>query len=145
MGKLDVGVGDEFPVNEPEAPAQARGEGADERGSREDWRRRRDEWRQQRRAWRAEWRDRKRAFKDDIRRSVDENFGPHTFDRHRHHIMRAAIAAGLVLVAVAVLPFTFLLGIVVAIIAMFATRHGFFHHDHDDAYPSAGGRSDPAQ
>jgi hypothetical protein len=139
MGKLDIGVGDEFPVNEPEA-ASSQSPGSDRATSHEDWHRRRDEWRAHRRVRKAEWRARKHAFKVDLRRSAKENFGP--FARRHHPFIRVLIAAGLVALAVAVLPLLFLLGGFVAAIMLFAAHRGHRHHDE---YPVAGGRSEPVQ
>jgi hypothetical protein len=136
MGKLDIGVGDEFPVDEPET-AQSSSQNADEdwRAQRAEWRRRREEWRAQRRAWKAEWRGHRDAFKDDVRRSVHENFGPGSFTGNNSWVVRVLIAIGLVALAIALLPFLFLLGIAVAVVVMIASR---FHHHHYDDHPTAG-------
>lgn len=145
MGKLGVGVGDEFPVDEPAASTEPSSDTIDaDRAAREEWRRRRDEWRAQRRAWKAEWRARRNAFRADVRRSVHTNFGPGSFSEHNGWVVRVLIGIGLVALAIAVLPFLFLLGVFVAIGAMAVSRHGFFHH-HGHEYGAAGRGSDRTQ
>ena len=80
MGKLDIGVGDDFPVDEPAPPSPEAQEAA--KATREEWQRQkdewrhvRDEWRAQRGAWKEDMRARRNAFKADVRKSFHEHFG----------------------------------------------------------------------
>jgi hypothetical protein len=143
MGKLDIGVGDEFPVDEPAPPSPEDQDAA--RAAREEWRHRRDEWRQRKQEWRAmrdAWREdmrtRKDAFKRDVRKSFDENFGPRTYRGSSAYLLRFAAVIGIVVLTILLLPFLFMFGFVVlaAVLAFMAGRH---HHD----YPS--GTSNPSQ
>jgi hypothetical protein len=97
MGKIGVGIGDDFPVDDENGPqghgngaggpqgqsgqaggqANARNE-ADDRADYEEWKRRRNAWRadrEARRAEREEWKARKRAFKHKLREAIHESFG----------------------------------------------------------------------
>ena len=84
MSKIGVGVGEEFPVDETKpAETGAAGSQSDEtrcRGSRED----RDKMR-------SEWREKKRAFKDEMRRRWHENFGE-DYHHHHHRVVYVALA-----------------------------------------------------
>ena len=51
MGKLDIGVGDEFPVDEPPPPSQDTEEAV--RAAREEWQRQKEDWRRRKHEWRA--------------------------------------------------------------------------------------------
>ncbi len=122
MGKLGIGVGDEFPVNEPVPPSpDAKDNAAHEEWCRrrEEWRRRRDEWRAQRRARRADMRARRNAFKADLRRSLYENFDPRTVVEHNGFVVRFLIALALVALAIALLPFLVVFGFIALAIAFF--------------------------
>src|SRR3974390_1136197 len=91
MGKLDIGVGDEFPVDETQTPSPETQETVraareewrrhkdDWRRERDEWRRKKDEWRAHRDQWRNDMRARKESFKADLRRAIYENFGPRAF------------------------------------------------------------------
>jgi len=85
MGKIGVGVGDDFPVDDEnggasggqQGPANQRSE-ADDRAEYEMWKRRRDAWRAEREARRAEreaWKARKRAFKRKLKEAIHDSFG----------------------------------------------------------------------
>ena len=103
MGKLDIGVGEEFPLDE-----QARRESAGEHtadaasgcdygpnfgGSRQE---QREAWRRWRHQMRAEWHARKHAMRDQFRREFSD-------EHHRHHVLGSLAVAGLALVGLAAL------------------------------------------
>ena len=157
MSKVDVGVGEEFPVDDGDANRNAGAQGpqneADERAEFDAWKRRRDAERQyyeERRRHRAEWHQRKREFKERIRAAARE-FGQDYDDRdwrdHRWHGMRfwpIGVGIALVVLAIPVLilalffslisaafkaPFVILA--IVAIAALFFVlhhRHGHYHY-----------------
>ncbi len=50
MGKLDIGVGDEFPVDEPPPPSQDTEEAV--RAAREEWQHRKEDWHRRKHEWR---------------------------------------------------------------------------------------------
>lgn len=130
MGKLDIGVGDDFPVDEsappsPETLDAVRAARAECKGHREEWRRRREEWRAHRKAWRAEMRARRKAFKSDIKRSFEENFGTHAHPHHNPFLVRVAVILGILALAVALLPFLLMFGLVAfAAFEFFTGRRG---------------------
>ncbi len=133
MGKLGVGVGDEFPVNEPVPPSpDAEDDAACEEWCRRraEWRRRRDEWRAQRRAWRQDMWARRDAFKADLRRSLYEGFGPRifvgprAFVMHNGFVVRFLIALAFAALAIALLPFLVVFGFIALAIAFFSYAAG---------------------
>jgi hypothetical protein len=148
MGKLDVGVGDEFPVDEPPPPSPETEEAVraaheEWHRQRDEWRQRKDEWRQQRDAGRDEWRQRKEdlrrdrdawredmrarrdAFKADLKRSFVENFGPRSGYRGHPFFLRLGVVIGIVVLAIALLPFLLMFGFVVmAVVLFFAANRG---------------------
>jgi len=100
MGKLDVGVGEEFPLDEqakregvPDGPTCCNygPNGGPHQEQREAWRR----WRHH---MRAEWHDRKRAIREQFRREFAEDA-----EHHRHHMIGKIAVAGLALVGLAAL------------------------------------------
>jgi hypothetical protein len=103
MGKLDVGVGEEFPLDE-----QAKREGAADgpsccehgpngHGSREE---QREAWRRWRHHMRAEWHARRHAMREQFHRE----FAPDAeHEHHRHHMIGKIAVAGLALVGLAAL------------------------------------------
>jgi hypothetical protein len=122
MGKIDVGVGQDFPVEDGKQPDNTAGSD-DER-----CRRAREE---RGGAGRSEWRARKRAFREDVRASFHKHFGDHAFDMHHHGFGRVLIAVALVALAVAILPHVFLfVALVLAIVFYVAHRGGFYHYHH---------------
>lgn len=130
MGKLDVGVGDEFPVDEPPPPSQEcedtmREARAEWEQRKAEWHRRKDEWRVQREAWRDDMRARRDAFKADMRKSFYEHFGTSP-PRTNTILVRGAVAIGVVLVVIALLPVLFMFGLVAlgAAIIFFALTGG---------------------
>jgi hypothetical protein len=134
MGKLDVGVGDEFPVDDAPPPSQESEDAV--RAAREEWQRQREEWRQRKAEWRAqrdafreEMRTRGRAFKDDVRKSFCANFGDRPGRIGGRFAARALIVLGAIAVVIALLPFFFMFGFLalagVLFLAAFARgRHG---------------------
>ena len=118
MGKLDIGVGDDFPVDEP-APHenQSPEDRETDQAAREEWRRQRDEWRQRKAEWRAhrdawkeDMRTRGRAFKADVRKSFYENFGDRAHRFRGGFMPRVLVVLGLVALTIALLPFLLMFG-----------------------------------
>jgi Flp pilus assembly protein TadB len=136
MGKLDVGVGDEFPVDEPVPPSPGTEEAtcaADEewQSQKEEWRQRRNEWHAQRDAWKADLRARRDAFKADMRNSFQEHFGSRARLGFNPILMSGAAAIGFVVLMIALLPLALLLvPVAMGILVFLAVRH---HHDHHHA------------
>jgi len=94
MTKLDVGIGEEFPLDE-DAPRQPENK-AESVGCDEDWRNRR---RQRREAWRrfrdqmhAEWHGRRRGFRDGLNRQDDAEILDALRSRHVQHLALGALA-----------------------------------------------------
>jgi hypothetical protein len=115
MGKLDIGVGDDFPVDEPAPPSQEAQEAIasareEWRRQKEDWRKRRNEWRAQRRAWHDEMHERRDAFRAEMRSRFGEHFGWGFFGRKPSLGGRILIVLGCVALAIALLPFLFMFG-----------------------------------
>ena len=129
MGKLDIGVGDDFPVDEPAPPSPEDQEAA--RAAREEWDRQKDEWRERKAEWRAQreaWRANRDAFKADVRKSFHEHFGSRAFRGFRGvngFIPRVLIVFGLIALAIALLPFLFMFGfLALAVVLVFAGLRG---------------------
>ncbi len=120
MGKIDVGVGEDFPIEErPEQGPE--GAGSDDERCRKA--------RAEHDARRSEWRARKRAFRDDVRQSFHKHFGDQPFDRHHYGVMRVLIAVALLALAIAILPHVFwLIALVLTIVFFAAYRGGFYYH-----------------
>jgi hypothetical protein len=143
MGKLDIGVGDEFPVDEPPPPSQDTEEAV--RAAREEWQRQKDEWRQRKDEWRQhrhafkeDMRTRGRAFKADVRKSFRENFGDRPGRIGGGFAARFLIILGAIALAIALLPFLFMFGFfalaaVLFFVALTRGRHG----DYPPGRPSA--------
>jgi len=144
MGKLDVGVGDEFPMDDAPPPSQESEEAV--RAAREEWRQRKEEWRRRKAEWRAQrdafrddMRTRGRAFKDDVRRSFYANFGDRPYGRWGGAFAaRFLIVLGAIALAIALLPFLFMFGFLALAVALFFAafargRHG----DYPPGRPSA--------
>jgi Flp pilus assembly protein TadB len=124
MSKIDVGVGEDFPINDGQ-PAE--GEAAGPEGERCG---RREERSEEERARHAEWRSRKRGFRDDVRRSFRQHFGDHPFDRHHGGWLRVLLVVALLVLAIAILPHLFLLVALVLAVIFFAAHRGGFYHYH---------------
>src|SRR5579862_6065645 len=127
MGKLDIGVGDDFPVDEPAPPSPeaqdaARATRDEWHRQRDEWRRRRQEWREQRHAWREDMRARRNAFKDDVRKSFEEHFGRRGTRISAGIMPRVLIAFAVLALFIALLPFLFMFGFLAlaAVLVFFA-------------------------
>jgi hypothetical protein len=143
MGKLDIGVGDEFPVDEPPPPSQDTEEAV--RAAREDWQRQKEEWRQRKEEWRhhrhafkEDMRTRGRAFKADVRKSFHEHFGDRPGRIGGGLAARFLIVLGALALTIALLPFLFMFGFLALAVALFFValtrgRHG----DYPPGRPSA--------
>ena len=129
MGKLDVGVGDEFPVDEPAPPSPedteaVRAAREEWRQQKEEWRRRKDEWRAQRDAWKQDMRTRGQAFKADVRHSFHEHFGDQAHARGFRRLgwgfgTRVLVVLALVALTIALLPFLFMFGFLILAVVLF--------------------------
>ena len=146
MGKLDVGVGDEFPVDEPAPPSPEDTEAVhaareEWRQQKEEWRRGKDEWRAQRDAWKQDMRTRGQAFKADIRKSFTENFGDRPYARGFRaggFATRVLVTLALVALTIALLPFLFMFGFLILAAVLFfvaLTRGG--RRDYPPGRPNA--------
>jgi len=118
MGKLDIGVGDEFPVDETPPPSPEAQETID--SAREEWRRQRDEWRERKAEWRAQrdafredMRTRGRAFKADVRKSFHDNFGDRVHGFRGGFMPRVLFVLAAIALTIALLPFLFMFGFLV--------------------------------
>jgi hypothetical protein len=141
MGKLDVGVGDEFPVDEPAPPSPEDTEAVNAareewRRQKEEWHRRKQAWREERDAWKQDMRMRGQAFKADIRHSFHERFGDQPYARvfrmRGGFGSRLLVALALVALTIALLPFLFMFGflILAAVLFFVAVTRG-----HRSDYP----------
>jgi hypothetical protein len=147
MGKLDVGVGDEFPVDEPAPPSPEAAEAVrsareEWRQQKEEWRRGKAEWRAQRDAWKEDMRTRGQAFKADVRHSFHEHFGyrPHVrgFRAGGGFVPRLLIALALVALTIALLPFLFMFGfLILAAVLFFVALTRGFRRDDPPGRPTA--------
>jgi Flp pilus assembly protein TadB len=138
MGKLDVGVGDDFPVDEPPPPSPETEETV--RAAREEWQRQKEEWRQRKSEWRAQrhafredMRTRGRAFKDDVKRSFHENFGDRPGRWGGRFAARFLIVLGAMALVIALLPFLFMFGFLALAAALFFAA--FVRGRHSDFPP----------
>jgi hypothetical protein len=130
MGKLDIGVGDEFPVDEP--PPRSPDEEDTARAAREEWEHQKDEWRARKAEWRAQreaWRANRDAFKADVRKSFQEHFGSRGF-RVNGILPRVLIVFGLIAVAIALLPFLFMFGFLALAVVLFVAAIRGGGHGH---------------
>jgi len=144
MGKLDIGVGDEFPVDEPPPPSQETEEAV--RAAREEWQRQKEEWRQRKEEWRQHrhafkegMRTRGRAFKADVRKSFREHFGDRPYGRWGGGFAaRFLIVLGAVALTIALLPFLFMFGfLALAAVLFFVALTRGSHGDYPPGRPSA--------
>ena len=120
MSKIDVGVGEDFPINDGQTAEKTPGEA----GSDDDHRR---ACREEREARRTEWRSRRHAFGEDVRRAAHKHFGDHPFDHGG--LWRVLIGVALLALAIAILPHLFLFAALVLTVVFFvAHRRGFYHH-----------------
>jgi hypothetical protein len=142
MGKLGVGVGDDFPIDEGK-PREAAppGPGPDyekEREEwqkrREEWRRQRDQWREKRRQWRDEWRRKRREFREEMRARYGSDFDdyePWRWHADPHHIFRLLGILALIVVTIMIFSHIYILfGLIVLAGLYFAYRGGFDHFDY---------------
>jgi anti-sigma factor RsiW len=140
MGKLDIGVGDEFPVDEP--PPRSPEDDESARAAREEWDRQKDEWRARKAEWRAQreaWRADRDAFKADVRKSFREHFGSRGFRGLRGvngFLPRLLIGFGLIALAIALLPFLFMFGFLALAVVLMAAGLRGGRHDYRPGNPS---------
>ncbi len=143
MGKVDVGVGDDFPVDEP-APPSPEAQEAD-KADREEWQRQkdewrhvRDEWRAQRGAWKEDMRARRNAFKSDVRKSCHEHFGDRARPGMGGILTRVLLGFAVLALVIALLPFLFMFGFVLlaVVLVFFALARGH-RHDYPPGRPNA--------
>ena len=138
MGKLGVGVGDDFPIDEGQGPANGPAPDYEKqreewRRQREEWHRSREEWRERRRQWRDAWRQKKREFRAEMK----ARYGDAYDDDHHHHwhydshqFMRVIAIVGLVAVTIMIFSHIYMLfGLLVLAGLYFAYRGGFDHFD----------------
>jgi hypothetical protein len=137
MGKLGVGIGDEFPVEDPQGASPGSDPGSDAdpeyEKMREEYRKARDAWREQRRKMRDAWRARRRAYSSDTGSRYGDGYAADMWHEHGgfhpHHIANILLIAGLIMLAVIIFSHIYLLfGLVVLAGLYFAYRGGFDHH-----------------
>ena len=138
MGKLGVGIGDDFPIDDgrPQDTAPP-GPGSDYEREREEWRKRREEWREKRRQWRDEWRKKRREFQAEIQARYGDFHDDDHWRWHAspHHILRILAILGLIVVTIMIFSHIYILfGLIVLAGLYFAYRGGFDHFD----YPHTG-------
>ncbi|HTW36817.1 MAG TPA: hypothetical protein VMD53_19520 [Rhizomicrobium sp.] len=143
MGKLDIGVGDEFPVDEPPPPSQetedaVRAAREEWQRQKEEWRQRKEEWRRQRHAFKEDMRTRGRAFKADVRKSFYENFGDRPGRIGGGLAARFLIVLGAIALTIALLPFLFMFGfLALAAVLFFVALTRGRSGDYPPGRPSA--------
>jgi hypothetical protein len=134
MGKLGVGIGDEFPIDDGKQAGSEPPRDADYEKRREEYRKARDAWREQRRQWRDAWREKRRAFREDMRARHGGDYDHHDFhDYHAfgpHHVARILAIAGTIILAIILFSHIYLLfGLIVLAGLYYAYRGGFDHFD----------------
>jgi hypothetical protein len=134
MGKLGVGVGDDFPIDEGKGPSSGPQNDPDYEKRREEWHRQREEWRERRREWRNAWRQKKREFREEMRArygdAVDDYHHTHNWHMDGHGIVRVIAIVGLVAVTIMIFSHIYMLfGLLVLAGLYFAYRGGFDHFD----------------
>jgi hypothetical protein len=140
MGKLGVGVGDDFPIDEGKGPTNGPQNDPDYEKQREEWRRQREEWHRSREEWRErrrQWRDAWRQKKREFRAEMKARYGDAYDDDHHHHwhydshqFMRVIAIVGLVAVTIMIFSHIYMLfGLLVLAGLYFAYRGGFDHFD----------------
>src|SRR5690348_1173 len=151
MGKLGVGIGDEFPVDDPKGPASGENAGPGEpprdpdyEKTREEYRKARDAWREHRRKMRDAWRARRRAHHDEMHRRYGDAYAGYDWHEHWHldsrHISNLLLIAGLIVLAIVIFSHIYILfGLIVLAGLYFAYRGGFDHHFdlHDSPRPAS--------
>ncbi len=156
MGKLGVGIGDDFPVEDGQrgpsgenAAASDPGRDAEYEKRREDYRKARDAWREQRHKMRDAWREKRRAYREQMRARYGDahagefGHGPHWGDGHHwgfgpHRLFQILVIVGLVMLAIAIFSHIYILfGLVVLAGLYFAYRGGFDHFDFGEPPHSA--------
>ncbi len=142
MGKLGVGVGDDFPIDEgkprdaapPGAGPDYEKEREEWRKRREEWRKQRDEWREKRRQWRDEWRRKRREFREEMRARYGGDFDdyePWRWYGDPHHLFRILGILALIVVTIMIFSHIYILfGLIVLAGLYFAYRGGFDHFDY---------------
>lgn len=153
MGKLGVGIGDEFPIDGSKPSGEGGSDGPrrdpDYEARRDEWRKARETYRAARRQWREKWRDewreRKRAFGEEMRARCDAGEDvcyPHSehWYGHRGHRLFFSILAltGFLMIAFFIFNHIFvLLGLLVLAALFFAYHRGGF--DYFDQMPTGHG------
>jgi hypothetical protein len=154
MGKLGVGIGDEFPLEDgkPAGSGQGGERDAEYEKRREEFRKARDAWREQRRQWRDEWHARRRAFRDEMRARYGDAYdgddhhwrSPYWGSGSHHHLLQLLLIVGLIMLVIAIFSHIYILfGLVVLAGLYFAYRGGFDHFDFPDNHHSASPPSAP--
>lgn len=158
MGKLGVGIGDEFPIDDGKPQGQGSFGGPEDfyahnpdyEARRAEWRRQREAWREQRRQWReqwrAEWREKKRAFKEEMRARYENGEYPCDYGHdgwhhgywRSHRLFHILAVVGLIVIAATIFSHIYLLfGVIVLAGLWFAYRGGFDHFGPFDLTPAS--------
>jgi Flp pilus assembly protein TadB len=127
MGKIGIGVGEDFPVDEAAEPRTC-----------EDRDKEYEAQRRAREAWHAEWHERAHRFKDDVRRSYHEHFGDRGYLAHNYFVLRVLGVVAIVALVLALMPHVLmfaLMAVALGAVLFAALRHGIHHH----AMPPHGG------
>ena len=129
MGKVEVGVGEDFPVDE----GKPKEEGADgERGGRCSSHADRDAWRQHRREWKERWREHVRGHMHD-RGYRHEDYGHHRRFGRGYGLKALAVLGALALVIFVVSHLFYILVGAAAVAVLFAA---YQHHNHGGRWDS---------
>ena len=151
MGKLGVGVGDEFPLEDgkpkasgssgPETPPDPEFD-----KQREEYRKARDAYREQRRKMRDAWRARRQAYREEVRARYGDayaddhhhwGFGSH-FGYGPNRFLHILLILGLIMLGIAIFSHIYILfGLVVLAGLYYAYRGGFDHFDFREPPHSA--------
>jgi len=157
MGKLGVGIGEDFPVDDAKSAAEgASGTAGDQHGQddearREERRRRHEAWHEKKRQWREEWRGRRNAFREEMRAKYGDDYadcGEHRF-WHGHvfgprSLFRIALFIGLIALTIFVFHHLFFILFTFLVLAgLFAAYRGGF--DHFDLMSAHGPHPQPPQ
>lgn len=131
MAKLGVGVGDDFPIDDPKQP-NPETQGAERareewRKARAEWRKRREEWRAQQRQCRDAWRRQRDEFRARLRGSRQESDHDLGFTDLTFIVALLALAALVLIATSAVLGHLYLFVGAIILGVLYLAWRGDFH------------------
>ncbi len=151
MGKIGVGIGDDFPIDDSKQEGASSGPSPDYNDPeyqkrREEWRRARETWREQRRQWREQWKQHRRAWREEMRARYGDDYYAHYHgpDWGPHHLFRILLTLGLIVMAITIFSHLYIVfGLIVLVGLYLAYRGGFEHFDYTPASGPMPPRSSP--